>query len=168
MKYKLPQKPEEEDEGYKNLVNLLAPRVEQRVLVRRFNVRAEVERHVGFDKSSVVLEAISIEVPPQDFLFSLVELLYLHAPKSREHKARQYYRRKQSIGEEFIDACENLKEHIAKSMIMSSERLSKKSVLREKRSKQLRVVLKGITLTQRDFQLLLGEIVADYNEVGIE
>ena len=168
VKYKLPQKPEEEDEGYKNLVNLLAPRVEQRVLVRRFNVRAEVERHVGFDKSSVVLEAISIEVPPQDFLFSLVELLYLHAPKSREHKARQYYRRKQSIGEEFIDACENLKEHIAKSMIMSSERLSKKSVLREKRSKQLRVVLKGITLTQRDFQLLVGDIVADYNEVGIE
>lgn len=48
-------------------------------------------------------------------------------------------------------------------MIMSSERLSKKSVLREKRSKQLRVVLRGFSVTQRDFQLLVGEMVADYN-----
>ena len=41
VKYKLPLRPEEEEEGYKSLVNLLAPRVEQRVLVRKFNVRLE-------------------------------------------------------------------------------------------------------------------------------
>lgn len=123
---------------------------------------------MNFDKSLLVVDAISIELPPQDFLFSLIEMIYLHVPKSRETKIKQYYRRKQSIGEEFIDACENLKEHIAKSMIMSSERLSKKSILREKRSKQLRVVLKGFSLTQRDFQLLLGEMVADYNEISPE
>lgn len=115
-----------------------------------------------------MVEAISVEVPPQDFLFSMLEMVFLHVPKSRELKVRQYYRRKQSIGEEFIDACENLKEHIAKSMIMSSERLSKKSVLREKRSRQLRVVCKGLSVTQRDFQLLVGEVVADCNECGLE
>lgn len=53
---------------------------------------------MSFDKISVVVDAISIEVPPQDFLFSLVEMIYLHVPKSRELKIKQYYRRKQSIG----------------------------------------------------------------------
>lgn len=39
VKYKLPQKPEEEEEGYRNLVSLLVPRVEQRVVVRKFSAR---------------------------------------------------------------------------------------------------------------------------------
>lgn len=41
-------------------------------------------------------------------------------------------------------------------------------MVREKRSKQLKIVLKGISVTQIDFQLLVGEMVADYNEIGIE
>ena len=53
-------------------------------------------------------------------MLTLIELISLHIPRSKESRAKQYYRRKQSIGEEFMDACENLNEQIAKSMIMSS------------------------------------------------
>jgi hypothetical protein len=53
-------------------------------------------------------------------------------------------------------------------MIMSSEKFSKKSIIREKRSKQHKIILKGMNITQKDFQLLVGEISADYNEIGYD
>lgn len=51
---------------------------------------------------------------------------------------------------------------------MSSEKLSKKSVIHNKKSKQLTIVVKSITITDKDNQLLIGNILVNINEIGYD
>ena len=36
---------------------------------------------------------------------TLIEMVFMHIPKPKANRVRQYQRRRQSIGEEFLDAC---------------------------------------------------------------
>lgn len=99
-------------------------------IVHKFNVKLELKNHMNFDETFIEVTSILIDLPPLEEICTLIELIFMHIPKHKENRVRQYYRRKQSIGQEFMDACENLNEHITKSLVMSSEKMTNRTMLK--------------------------------------
>lgn len=55
-----------------------------------------------------------------------------------------------------MDACENLNEHINKSIVMSSERMTTRTYIKERRTKITSLALAGISFHSQFLDIKIG------------
>lgn len=94
-------------------------------------------------------------------LEQIIELLYCLLPKKIpvQQKIRHLSRRKQSIGEEFIDAFENMYEQLKHSAI-SSDKVVKKNIAKDSSSLKLIAIIDGCDFFFESIMVKMSPITA--------